>query len=83
MGNDINSFEVVLKSVNDAVLLSQRCSEYDNDIDYSLGKYVVDAKSFLGIMAIGFGNKCTICINTDSVDTLERFKKDINLWISN
>lgn len=77
----MNTFRIKLPSINDAVLLSKICGGYSESIDYKCGRYTVDAASLMGILSIGIDrDDCEVIINTDNLNTLEKFKKDIELW---
>ena len=74
-------YKIKLGTVNDACLFSAKCNEYEEDIDYSYNKYLVDGKSFLGVISVGLDHICTVNINTDDTSVREKFKRDITLWI--
>ena len=47
--------KIRLKTVNDASLFTAKCNEYrDNDVDYLVGRYIIDGKSLMGILSTGF-----------------------------
>ncbi len=46
--------------------------KYPYDMDLSRGKFMVDAKSFLGIMNMGVSNEITLRINDDSCEELKK-----------
>ena len=56
---------IFLKTEQDAVRLNGIVTNYQYDLDMVNGKYVVDAKSILGVLGVAVGNKTQICINTD------------------
>lgn len=61
---------IFLKTEQDAVRLNGIVTKYPYDIDMVHGKYVVDAKSILGVLGVGVGNKTKLCINTEEAEQL-------------
>lgn len=74
-------FKVKLGTVNNAVVFTAKCSEYSEDIDYFYKRYLVDAKSLVGIIGAGLEHVCEVYIHTDDSDVMKQFKEDIGLWI--
>ena len=50
-----NIFKIKLNSVNNAALFVKKCGEFEEDIDYIHGRYVIDAKSIMCIMSTDLG----------------------------
>ena len=48
----MTTFTVLLGSINDVKTFVNIVSKYDYEIDLSSGRYVVDAKSIMGISAL-------------------------------
>ena len=71
---------VKLNTPNDAALFVAKCGMYDCDIDYYFGRYVIDAKSLMGVLSTGLDHVCTVIIHTDSAEVAANFKKDISIW---
>lgn len=70
-----------LRNVNDAAYFSTKCSEYHEDIDFVCGKYMVDAKSLMGVLSVGLDrDDCFVCINTQDCEVMHKFKDDMSLW---
>ena len=53
----------------------------EEDIDYIHGRYIIDAKSIMGIMSTDLTDKATIQIQTDDIKIIEKFKEEITLWL--
>lgn len=77
--------QVQLNTVNNAVLFTAKCGEYQEDIDYlnNNNKHIVDAKSLVGVIALGIDHPCTVRLHTDNTDLFNKFREDIKLWILN
>lgn len=76
-----NEFQIRLNSVNEIVLFTQKCSEFDCDIDYQVGRYIIDAKSMMGVLSTRVEKTVTVVINTDEQNVIKEFQEKIKLWI--
>lgn len=61
---------IYLKNGQDVEKLVEIVSRYPYDMDLSVGKFMVDAKSILGVLEIGVGRDLKLCINADNADEL-------------
>lgn len=64
-------FQIKLKSVEDAVCLVHKLEKYDWDADALVGKSMVDAKSFLGLIGLGIGKRIDLMVYVDMDNKLE------------
>lgn len=76
-----NIFKIKLNSVNNAALFVKKCGGFEEDIDYIHGRYVIDAKSIMGIMSTDLGESAKVEIHTDNIETIAKFKEEISLWM--
>lgn len=76
-----NQFKIKLGSVNDAALFVRKCGEFEEDIDYIHGRYVIDAKSIMGIMSTDLRDVAKVSIHTEYAEVVEKFKEEISLWM--
>lgn len=74
-------FKVKLISVNDVALFVKKCGDYEEDIDYIYGRYIIDAKSIMGILSTEIGDVCMVEIHTEDTNKIEKFKEEIKLWL--
>lgn len=75
-------FKIRLKTVNDASLFTAKCNEYkDYDKDYVVGRYILDAASFMGIMSVGLDKVCEVDFHCDDEKICKQFYEDMKLWI--
>ena len=51
-----NYVNVKLNSIDNAKEFTKICEMFDEDIDYVIGRYTIDAKSLLGILSTTLGN---------------------------
>lgn len=79
----INVAKIKLNNMDDAKEFSNICESYEEiDIDYIIGRYVIDAKSILGILSTSLGKSAHVKIHTENQDTLELFLNSVNKWIT-
>ena len=60
-----------------------KCNEFkEYDIDVIYNRYIIDAKSLMGVLSIGT-NECYVELHVahDNVETQEKFRKAMKLWI--
>ena len=50
------------------------------DVDATVGRYVLDAKSMMGLLTLGFATDINICPHTDDPDQLSQLRKDLEQW---
>ena len=74
----MKTFNIMLKSINDVKDFVNIVSKYDFDVDLSSGRYVVDAKSIMGIFSLDLSKPITVEAHTDD---LEAFRNDITPFL--
>ena len=73
----MKEFNIVLGTINDVKEFVNIVSHYDFNIDLSSGKYVVNAKSIMGIFSLDLTKKIKLTAHTDDDDFFEKIKKYI------
>ena len=58
-------FEMLLGSINDVKDFVNTVSKYDFDVDLVSGRYVVDAKSIMGIFSLDLSKPITVEVHAD------------------
>ena len=72
----MKSVDIKLSSIADVRNFVDIVSKYDIDIDLSSGRYIVDAKSIMGIFSLDLSQPLTVEIYSDDcADLLEKLKK--------
>lgn len=66
----MQSFKVSLDSIADIKTFVNIVSKYDFDIDLSSGRYVVDAKSIMGIFSLDLSKPIKVDVHGDEADKL-------------
>lgn len=67
----MKSYEILLKSIIDVKNFVNIVNEFDFDIDLESGRYVVDAKSIMGIFSLDLSKPIIMRIYTDDTSAIE------------
>jgi len=62
--------QIKLSSIQDVREFVETVTRYDIEIDLSCGRYVVDAKSIMGIFSLDLMNAITLTAHTDDETNL-------------
>ena len=76
-----NCVKVKVNSIESAKEFSRICERFEEDIDYIVGRYTIDAKSILGILSTTLGKIAEVKICSKDFKTIELFFNSINSWI--
>jgi len=74
----MKTFNIMLKSINDVKDFVNIVNRYDFDVDLSSGRYVVDAKSIMGIFSLDLTSPIKVEVHEDNC---ERFMDEIKNFI--
>lgn len=66
----MNTFNIMLNSINDVKNFVNIVNKYDFDVDLTSGRYVVDAKSIMGIFSLDLSKPIRVDIHSDSAQAL-------------
>ena len=73
----MKTFNILLSSINDVKDFVNIVSRYDFDVDLTSGRYVVDAKSIMGIFSLDLSKPIKVDVHDDNSDNfvaeLEKF----------
>lgn len=64
----MKQFNIALKTINDVKDFVNIVNKYDFDVDLSTGRYVVDAKSIMGIFSLDLSKPIKVEVHTDDCD---------------
>ncbi len=64
------SVEIRLSSIQDIRTFVDKVTRHRMDIDLSSGRYIVDAKSIMGIFSLDLMNPITLTAHSDDCDEL-------------
>jgi phosphocarrier protein HPr len=74
----MKSFNIILKSINDVKDFVNIVNKYDFDVDLSSGRYIVDAKSIMGIFSLDLSKPIKVEAHVDDCGNFcEEIKKYI------
>ena len=74
-GFTMKTFNVLLSSINDVKNFVNIVSRFDYDIDLASGRYVVDAKSIMGIFSLDLSKPIAVEVQHDNCDDLVELLK--------
>ena len=72
--------KIKLNTLNDANSFVKAIDKYDYDIDAVCGRYVIDAKSIMGLLSLGIPKEVNVIIHTNNKDVISNFEDDILPW---
>lgn len=72
-----NEYILNLSTIEKAKKFNSIALSFEEDIDLIKGRYVLDAKSILGIFSIDISNPVNVKIHTDNDKVSEKFYKSI------
>ncbi len=75
-GKQMKQFTIKLKSINEVKEFVRIVNDFPYDVDLSSGRYVVDAKSIMGIFSLDLAEKIEVSVHDeDAKDLLARLEK--------
>ena len=73
--------KILLASVNDVKDFVSAVTTANCDIDIAADRYVIDAKSIMGIFSVDLSKALTLVIGTDDKTEIDRIKKTIQKFV--
>ena len=74
----MKTFNIKLNSINHVKTFVNTVNKYDFDVDLTSGRYVVDAKSIMGIFSLDLSKPIKVEVYSDDV---EEFTKEMQEFI--
>ncbi|NMA66178.1 MAG: HPr family phosphocarrier protein [Clostridiaceae bacterium] len=74
----MKTFNILLKSINDVKDFVNIVNKFDFDVDLTSGRYIVDAKSIMGIFSLDLSKPIKVEVHSDSADN---FMNEIKAFI--
>jgi phosphocarrier protein HPr len=71
----MKTFNIMLKSINDVKDFVNIANKYDFDVDLTSGRYIVDAKSIMGIFSLDLSKPIKVEVHTDG--TIDDFMEEV------
>lgn len=66
----MKTFDLLLSSINDVKDFVNIVSKYDFDVDLTSGRYVVDAKSIMGIFSLDLSKPIDLNIHAETESSI-------------
>ena len=73
---EMKSVNIKLSTIEDVKKFVNAVTLYNGDADLSSGRYVVDAKSIMGIFSLDLANPIKLTVESDNADELLNNIKD-------
>ena len=81
-GNIMKTLNIMFKSINDVKDFVNLVNRFDFDVDLSSGRYVVDAKSIMGIFSLDLSKPIKMDIHEcECSDDCSRFCDEIKAFV--
>ena len=74
----MKTFDLLLSSINDVKDFVNIVGKYDFDVDLTSGRYVVDAKSIMGIFSLDLSKPIKVEVHSDDCD---KFMEELDKFI--
>ena len=68
------TIQIYLESINDIKKFVSIVSKYDGDFDFISGRYVVDAKSIMGIFSLDLSKPIQLSLPSTTPELMEELK---------
>ena len=79
----MNNVMIRLSSIQDVRSFVDIVTKYNMDIDLSSGRYVVDAKSIMGIFSLDLLNPIKLSAQSDKEEDVKALMEDLKAYIVN
>ncbi len=77
----MNSVMIRLSSIQDVRTFVDTVTKYTIDIDLSSGRYIVDAKSIMGIFSLDLLSPIKLSAQTDKEEEIKKLMDDLKAFI--
>ena len=76
----MKTFNILLNSINDIKAFVNIVNKYSFDVDLTSGRYVVDAKSIMGIFSLDLSKPIKVDVHADNAEA-DAFADEIKAYI--
>lgn len=73
-----NEFEIQLNTIDKVKRFVKICDSFKEDIDLSSDRYMVDAKSIMGIFSFDLTKPLNVHIHSQDIVTLAKFNEEMS-----
>ena len=72
---------ILIGSIENGKELSKIANKFEQDIDIVTGRYIIDAKSILGIFSLNLWSPVTVVLHSDDQEVIKSFITEIKDFI--
>ena len=76
----MTKFKIKLETANNVALFVALCGQYKCDIDIQCGRFVIDAKSLMGMLSFSPDKIVEVILHENIENIVALFEKEIRLW---
>lgn len=76
-----NEFKISLCTIDRVKDFCRITSSIEPDLDIVVGRYIIDAKSIMGIFSIDLSRELTLKIKSDNIDECKEIKEKLKEFI--
>lgn len=73
----MREFRVKLNEIDKVKAFVNTVSKYPFDVEIRSGRYVIDAKSIMGVFSIDLSKPVRVCVNNDDENALNKLEKEL------
>ena len=77
----MKEFKIQLSTIKDVQTFIQKVTSFDMEIDLSSGRYIVDAKSIMGIFSLDLMNPIKLTAHTENEEELASLSASLDSYI--
>lgn len=77
----MKEFKIQLSTIRDVQTFIQKVTTFDMEIDLSSGRYIVDAKSIMGIFSLDLMNPIKLTAHTENEEELAALADALQSYI--
>ena len=72
---------ILIGSIENGKKLSKIANKFEQDIDIVTGRYIIDAKSILGIFSLNLWSPVTVVLHSDDQEVVKSFISELKDFI--
>ena len=73
----MREFRVVLNEIDKVKAFVNTVNKYPFDVEIRSGRYIIDAKSVMGVFSIDLSKPVKVCVNIDDENAIKKLEKEL------
>ena len=73
----MKEFRVALNEIDKVKVFVNTVSKYPFNVEIMSGRYIIDAKSIMGVFSIDLSKPVKLCINSDDKNNVNKLEKEL------